>query len=195
MIAVGFALFDTPIGLSGLAWSERGLRTLVLPETTEAATRERLLKRAPGAVEAPPTTDMAKLIEAICAHLAGRPDDLAWAPVDHEGAPELHVRIWEQVRAIPPGETRTYGEVATSVGDRRLAQAVGQAMGRNPTPIVVPCHRVLAAGGKAGGFSAPGGLSTKFRILQIEGAAAPPAAQPGLFDVLPLTPPPIRTPR
>ena len=191
MDATGLALFDTEIGLSGLAWSPRGLRALVLPEATEAATRERIRRRAPTATEAPPPPDVARLIDAIHGHLAGDLNDLAWAPVDHEGAPDLHVRIWARVRAIPPGRTRTYGEVAAELGDPRLAQAVGQAMGRNPTPIVVPCHRVLAAGGKAGGFSAPGGVSTKFRILQIEGAAAPGAGdQPGLFDALPLTPPP-----
>ncbi len=195
MDATGFALFETPIGLCGLCWSPLGLRGLVLPESTEAATRERLRRRAPGAVETPPSGDIARLVHAIRAHLSGEPDDLAWAPVDHDGAPDLHLRIWPQVRAIPPGETRTYGEVAATLGDKRLAQAVGQAMGRNPTPIVVPCHRVLAAGGKAGGFSAPGGLSTKFRILQIEGAAAPSGAQPGLFDALPLTRPPPRSTR
>ena len=87
-------------------------------------------------------------------------------------------------RSIPPGQTLTYGEIADRLGDRRPAREVGQALGRNPFPIVVPCHRVLAADGRTGGFSAPGGVETKLRMLAIE--RAQPGGAPALFDDLPL---------
>ena len=97
--------------------------------------------------------------------------------------PEFNARVYAIARNIPPGATMTYGEIAERLGDKSLSREVGQAMGENPSPIIMPCHRVLAAGGKTGGFSAPGGVVTKLRLLTIEGA------QPGgptLFEKLPL---------
>jgi methylated-DNA-[protein]-cysteine S-methyltransferase len=98
--------------------------------------------------------------------------------------PEFHRRVYAIAQTIPPGATMTYGEVATKLGDRMLAQQVGQALGKNPFPIIVPCHRVLAASGATGGFSAPGGITTKLRMLSIEGART--SDQPMLFDRLDL---------
>lgn len=109
----------------------------------------------------------------MTALLSGEPIDLADVVLDMDGVPEFHQRVYGVTRRIPPGETRTYGEIATALGEPGAARAVGQALGRNPFPIVVPCHRVLAAGGKAGGFSAPGGTRTKMKILDIEGASVP----------------------
>ena len=110
--------------------------------------------------------------------------------IDTEGMPDFNRRVYEIARGVPPGSTLSYGEVAERLGDRNLARDVGVALGQNPIPIIVPCHRVLAAGGKIGGFSAHGGVQTKLRLLSIEGA------QPGgptLFDRLPLTARPRRT--
>ena len=116
---------------------------------------------------------MAAAIERMAAMLAGAPDDLASIPLDMGAVPEFHRRVYDAARAIPPGRTRSYGEVAELIGERGAAQAVGQALGRNPFPIVVPCHRVLAADGSLRGFSAPGGTDTKRRMLELEGAADP----------------------
>ena len=187
MADTGLTLFDTAIGRVGIAWSPRGLRAVALPAETDASTLARLRRRCPGAVDSKPPEEVRKAVVGIVAHLEGRLDDLKWIALDHEGAPDLHREIWRRIRDIPPGETRTYGEIAADLGDRALAQTVGQAMGRNPTPIIAPCHRVLAAGGRTGGFSAPGGVATKFRILQIEQAKAGWVDQPGLFGNLPLS--------
>jgi len=193
-----YLIFETALGWAGLAWGERGLVGVNLPESTPEAARHGLLRRFPGAVEAQPTAPVARAVEGIRDLLAGRPDDLADVTLDIGRAPEFHARVYEIARAIPPGETLTYGEIAVKLGDRLLARDVGAALGRNPWPIVVPCHRVTAAGGKLGGFSARGGVNTKVKLLAVEGAKvldpqppgakppraakATPAAQPSLFD-------------
>ncbi len=110
-------------------------------------------------------------IERIQASLRGEPVELADIPLDEAGLPEFHCRVYAAARRIARGSTRTYGVIAAELGDPGAARAVGQALGRNPWPIVVPCHRVLAAAGRPGGFSAPGGTATKMRLLAIEGAA------------------------
>jgi methylated-DNA-[protein]-cysteine S-methyltransferase len=122
-------------------------------------------------------------IDGVKALLAGERRDLSDVAIDNEGVPEFNMRVYAIVRKVPPGKTITYGEIAERLGDKMLARAVGQAMGENRCPVVMPCHRVLAASGKSGGFSAPGGVVTKLKLLTIEGA------QPGgptLFDALPL---------
>jgi methylated-DNA-[protein]-cysteine S-methyltransferase len=96
--------------------------------------------------------------------------DLTFIQLDMDSLPQFHQRVYEIARSIPPGATLTYGEIATRLGDPGSARAVGQALGRNPIPVIVPCHRVMAAGGKTGGFSAPGGAATKLNLLAIEGA-------------------------
>lgn len=179
----GFALFDTAIGTCGIAWSGRGITQVQLPDGDARRTRERLIKRAPGAREAEPTSEVQRAIDGIVALLAGERRDLTSIVLDHAGMPEFSRRVYAIVRTIPAGKTMTYGEVAEKLGDKLLAHDVGEAMGRNPTPVIMPCHRVLAANGKMGGFSAPGGVATKLKLLTIEGA------QPGgptLFDALPL---------
>ncbi|GAA2993593.1 methylated-DNA--[protein]-cysteine S-methyltransferase [Actinokineospora diospyrosa] len=173
----GYALFDTAIGRCGVAWGDNGITAVQLPERTETATVARL--RRYGTAAEPPAT-VTTAITRMTALLAGERDDLTDIAVDPEGIPEFDGRVYEIARAIPPGETLTYGEVATRLGLPGSAQAVGGALGRNPYPIVVPCHRVLGANGKVGGFSAGEGAVTKLRILGIEGAA--PGGQPSLFD-------------
>jgi methylated-DNA-[protein]-cysteine S-methyltransferase len=172
MSAQGFTLFETAIGSTGIAWGPRGIAGVQLPEAGEAGTRARLAERFPGAREGAPPPDVARAIEEITALLRGEARDLAAIALDMEGVPPFHRRVYEAARAIAPGETLSYGEVAARLGSPGSARAVGQALGRNPFAIVVPCHRVLAAGGKPGGFSANGGITTKLRMLAIERAIA-----------------------
>jgi len=169
MRAEGFTLFETAIGACGIAWGARGVVGVQLPESGPAATRKRLERRFPGVSETsapPPAVERAR--DAITALLDGGPADLSSIVLDMEGLPAFHRRVYEAARLIPPGATRTYGEVAAGIGAPGAARAVGQALGRNPFAVVVPCHRVLAAGGRTGGFSASGGVSTKLRMLAIE---------------------------
>jgi methylated-DNA-[protein]-cysteine S-methyltransferase len=178
-----YTLFETAIGWAGLAWGDKGLVGCHLPDPDPETARRSFLRKIPDAVESPPTPEIQKAIADIRALLAGGPLDLLDVEIDIARVPEFNARVYAIARAIPPGETLTYGEIATRLGDRLLARQVGQALGRNPWPMVVPCHRVTAAGGKLGGFTARGGVNTKARLLEIEGAAvvAPP---------LPKAPPP-----
>ena len=178
--AGGFALFATSIGRCGIAWGERALIGVQLPETTDAGTRARLLRGLPGLREAAPPPWVSRAIVRIQGLLDGMQDDLADIPLDMDRVPPFHQRVYEITRAIPPGRTLTYGEVARRLGDPGAARAVGQALGHNPFAPVVPCHRVLAAHSGAGGFSAEGGVATKLRMLQIEKAQM--GSEPGLFD-------------
>jgi methylated-DNA-[protein]-cysteine S-methyltransferase len=178
-----FALFETAIGCCGIVWSPRGLIGVQLPEVSERATRARVLKRFPAAQDTSPPPEMRAAMDGIMALLRGEPRDLTGVIIDGAGTPEFNSKVYAIARTIPPGMTMTYGEIAERLGDKLLARAVGTALGPNPCPIVMPCHRVLAADGKTGGFSASGGVMTKLRLLTIEGA------QPGgptLFDRLPL---------
>lgn len=179
---IGIALFDTSIGPCGIAWGERGIVGVQLPETRPGATRARLSRRFPNAREGVPPPEVQQAIDAIDALLAGEPRDLSSVALDMAQVPDFNRRVYDVTRTVPPGQTITYGEIAARLGEKRLAQDVGQALGQNPFAIVVPCHRVVAAGGKLGGFSAGGGIQTKLRMLAIEGATAAPPMLP-LFDV------------
>jgi methylated-DNA-[protein]-cysteine S-methyltransferase len=180
MTVYGFTLFDTDIGRCGIAWGACGVAGVQLPERSDHETRTRLLRKCPDASEASPPPDVQRVINDIVALLRGEAIDLSKVVLDLTRVPDFERRVYDVARTIPPGTTLTYGEIATRLGDRGLARDVGQALGRNPFPIVVPCHRVLAAGGKAGGFSANGGLTTKLRMLTIERARTSDA--PTLFD-------------
>lgn len=180
MTAHGLTLFDTALGRCGLAWGGRGIAGVQLPEGDEHRTRARLIRRFPHARETSPPPDVRRTRDAIVALLSGEASDLPAAALDMEGVPPFHRRVYEVTRTIPPGATLSYGEVAARLGAPGAARAVGQALGRNPFAIIVPCHRVLAAGGKLGGFSANGGATTKRRLLAIEGARA--AGAPTLCD-------------
>ena len=178
--ALGWYIFPTAIGACALAWSEGALVTVQLPEQSAAAMRARMQQRHPGLDEAEPPPFAQQAIQRIRALLAGERDDLADLPLDMSGLPAFHRQVYEIARAIPPGRVRTYGEIARELGDPGAARAVGQALGANPFAPVVPCHRVLAAGGRSGGFSAEGGTATKLKMLEIERAQLGEA--PGLFD-------------
>jgi len=168
--ARGFALFETSLGVCGIAWNARGITGLQLPETSAEATRARLQRRWPGAVESEPPADVRRAIDQVLALLGGAAVDLLDVALDLDGVPEFHRRVYEVARSIPPGRTLTYGDIARRLGVPQEAREVGQALGRNPVAIIVPCHRVLAANGRMGGFSASGGVATKRRMLEIEGA-------------------------
>ena len=170
MTAFGFTLFNTPIGQCGVAWGERGIVGVQLPEGSEAETRERVLQRFPTAAEGSPPPEVRHALDRIVTLLEGKRSDLSTIALDMDGVPPFHRRVYELARTIPPGKTLSYGEIAAQLGARGAARAVGQALGHNPFPIVVPCHRVLAAGGRIGGFSAHGGVATKRRMLAIEAA-------------------------
>ncbi|MTD58130.1 methylated-DNA--[protein]-cysteine S-methyltransferase [Amycolatopsis pithecellobii] len=178
MTGTGFAVFETAIGHCGIAWGERGVVSVCLPEGSATTTRARLRANFPDAVETEPPEAVRWAIAEIVALLRGESRDLLAVPLDLDGVPEFHRRVYEIARTIPPGKTLTYGEVASRLGMPGSAQAVGRALGRNPFPIVVPCHRVLGADGKMVGFSAPGGVETKRKMLVIEGARAD---EPTLF--------------
>jgi len=176
----GYCLFDTALGPCGIAWGAHGVRALQLPEADAAGTVARLCRRAPGVPPGEPPQGVRRAIAGITALLRGDAVELGFVELDLRGLPALHRRVYELARAIPRGQTLSYGAIAERLGDRALARAVGQALARNPFAPVVPCHRVMAAHGQAGGFSAPGGLRTKLRLLTIEGAH--PSGAPDLFS-------------
>ena len=180
----GYALFDTAIGRCALVWRGGLVVGAALPEADEARLLGRIERRFPGAEEAEPTQSVKEAIARVIRLLAGERLDLADIALDLSGCSSFERDVYAAARAIPCGETRTYGELAAAVGQPGAGQAVGLALGRNPVPIIVPCHRILAASGKSGGFSAPGGIATKFRMLQIEGAVR--TGERSLFDSLPL---------
>ncbi|HVQ10218.1 MAG TPA: methylated-DNA--[protein]-cysteine S-methyltransferase [Allosphingosinicella sp.] len=168
----GFALFSTAIGRCGIAWSGAGIVGLQLPEASDAAAARRLRQRFPSLAPAIAPAAIEAAIARIAAFLSGASDDFASLPLDESAIGDFDRAVYRAARAIPSGSTSTYGAIATGLGDPSLARAVGQALGRNPWPIVVPCHRVTGADGKMGGFSAPGGRATKLKLLEIEGALA-----------------------
>jgi O-6-methylguanine DNA methyltransferase len=178
-MTVLFTLFDTAIGRCAIAWRARGVVGVQLPEANEPKTRARVLQRFPRAREAAPPSEVFRAQDAIVALLRGAPGELSSVLLDMDLVPPFHRRVYEAARSIPPGATMTYGALAARIGAAGSARAVGQALARNPFAIVVPCHRVVAAGGRIGGFSANGGVLTKSRLLAIEGHEN---SAPGIFD-------------
>lgn len=174
-----FAIFDTAIGACAIAWTEHGVRDVLLPSRSTAHTRTTLASRYGPAAEVAPPPAVARAIAAIVRLLDGEPEDLADVELDLTGVPEFNQQVYAVARTIDPGATLCYGDIAVRIGQPGAARAVGRAMGENPCPIVIPCHRVLAADGSLHGFSSYGGIATKRRMLQIEGALAPD--EPTLF--------------
>lgn len=170
MQPAGYTFFDTAIGVCGLAWSERGIVALQLPEADDEKTRARLLRRVPDLPERDPPASVREAIALIVRLLEGEAADLSAVAVDLDGVPEFNRKVYAIAREIPPGETLTYGDIARRLGDVQLSRSVGQALGQNPVAIIVPCHRVMGADRKPVGFSAGGGVQTKLRMLSIERA-------------------------
>ena len=169
--AVHHHVFPTALGICGVAWCERGLAALQLPEADRQATERRLAARSASAGPADPPRSVATLIADVQRYLAGDRIDFSVAAVDLDGVEPIRRRIYQALRGVGYGHTATYGELARTAGleGPEAARDVGVAMARNPVPLVIPCHRVLAAGGKLGGFSAYGGVVTKEKLVALEG--------------------------
>jgi len=176
----GFTLFATAIGQCALVWNAHGIAAVRLPEQTEGRMLSRLHRRFPLLEAAAPPPAMQQAIDAMVALFEGEARDLRFCALDLRHETPFHRRVYAAAQDIPPGKTKTYGEIAVLLGEPGASRAVGQALGHNPFPVIVPCHRVLASGARSGGFSAPGGVSTKLRMLLIEGAEI--GGAPGLFD-------------
>lgn len=174
----GVSCFDTALGVCGIAWQASEIVGVALPARDVERTRATLRARCPDAVERAAPDEVRAVIAAIDALLRGEHRDLLDVRLCMASVPEFARRVYAAARTIPPGSTSTYGALAATVGEPGAARAVGHALGTNPFPIIVPCHRVLAADGSAGGFSAPGGTRTKLRMLEIEGGQ-----QPALFEL------------
>ena len=175
-----FAIFETASGFCGIAWNDIGIARFHLPERSPEATERHLRRRLPGAVAGAPPPEVAAVIAAAKRYFAGEPVDFSEIALDLGGQDTFFLRIYEAVRRVGWGQTTTYGTIARELGaGPEAARDVGEAMARNPVPLIVPCHRVLAAGGKLGGFSAPGGAVAKTRMLELEGVKVgpPPPAQ------------------
>ena len=188
MAGRGYTIFDTMIGRCGIAWGDSGVIGVQLPEAREIETRRRLFRLYPEARELRPPLNVEMAIEGIVALLRGEPADLSEVILDMTGIPAFNARVYAFTRTIPRGETRSYGEVATNLRASGAVHSVAQAISRNPFMIIVPCHRVLEAGGYADKISPHGGTISKRRLLSIEGANA--SVSKTLFDVLlPVAPP------
>jgi methylated-DNA-[protein]-cysteine S-methyltransferase len=188
MAGRGYTIFDTGIGRCGIAWGDLGIIGVQLPEAREIETRGRMLRQYPDARELRPPPNVEIAIEGISALLRNQPSDLSDVTLDMRGMHAFNQRVYELTRKVPRGETRTYGEITTRLGAPGAVHSVAQAIGRNPFMIIVPCHRVLEAGGYADRISPNGGAISKRRLLSIEGAGS--ASSKTLFDVLlPVAPP------
>jgi methylated-DNA-[protein]-cysteine S-methyltransferase len=164
-----YTLFETAIGTCAVAFTRRGISMVGLPEANRRALAARF-DRSADRVDPPLPASVDRAVDALVAHLRGELKDLTELAIDLADVPAFDIRVYELTRRIPPGRTRTYGELALDLGDAGLSRAIGQSLGRNPLPLIVPCHRVVRADGDAGGFSAAGGTALKLRLLAIEGA-------------------------
>lgn len=162
-------VFDTALGAFGIGWTDAGVARLQLPGTDRAALLERIDRDGGRAGE--PTRVIEAVINQIEDYAAGEAVDFSAVPLDLEKVPEFNRRTYALLLQVGWGETTTYGALARQLGDVALSRAVGAAMGANPIPLIIPCHRVLASDGKAGGFSAPGGAESKLRMLALEGVS------------------------
>lgn len=178
---MAFCLIETELGWFGLAWSAAGIARAYLPGEEPETLRSRMARHGPEIApqEGSVPVFVTKARSLIADYARGVPVSFAGLPLDLAGVGEFNRRVYEDIVGLAWGETTTYGDVARRMGDVVLSRAVGQAMGSNPIPLIIPCHRVLASGGKTGGFSAPGGARAKLRMLALEGvdAGPHPAAQ------------------
>jgi O-6-methylguanine DNA methyltransferase len=186
MEQAAYCLFETPLGVCGIAWKEPetsrtppAVTFFQLPEATRNLTDTRIAANSGGRKTRVPPPRIARIIKKIQSHLRGDVQDFRDIAVDLGAAGPFARRVYETVRHIPAGRTTSYGELAKDMNQPTASRAVGQALGRNPIPLIIPCHRVLARGNNPGGFSAHGGLETKAKMLEIEGAAIqrPPAVK------------------
>lgn len=170
-------VFETAFGFCGIAWSEEGITRFMLPMDTPAPLAEHLTKRQPDSSAAEPFGPAADAVAAAVRYFKGEREDFTSLPLDLTGVDPFRRTIYQAAQRLGYGETTTYGALADGAGFPKAARETGTALGRNPIPLIIPCHRILAAGGKIGGFSAPGGTTTKRKMLALEGAV-PPDAEP-----------------
>lgn len=178
-----YAVFETPAGFCAIAWRDAGIAHFQLPDSGPEKAERNMLRRIPGATPASPPPDIAAVIADAQRYFAGETVDFSAVPLDLDGQDDFFRRVYAVLRGVGWGHTTTYGTLAKELGaGPEAARAVGQAMAKNPIPLIIPCHRVLAAGGKVGGFSAPGGAESKLKMLELEGVAVgpPPPAQQSL---------------
>jgi methylated-DNA-[protein]-cysteine S-methyltransferase len=188
MAGRGYTVFDTSIGRCGIAWGELGVLGVQLPEAREIETRRRLFQLFPDTRELRPPAEIQSAIDGIAALLRGKAADFSEVRLDMTGIRPFDSRVYDFTRTIPRGETLTYGEVASRLRASGATHSVAQALSRNPFMVIVPCHRVLEAGGYADKISPNGGSISKRRLLSIEGAGS--STSKTLFDVLlPVAPP------
>ena len=184
MESAGVTIFATEIGPCGIAWRGQKIVGVEIGDADEKETRYRLGERFPGATDTKVPDFVTYAVEGVRALLAGVDVDFSGTPLALDTQPDLNRQVYEIILELKAGETTTYGAIARRIGDVSLSQAVGYALGKNPFPIIVPCHRVLGANGKVGGFSAAGGTATKLKLLNIERART--SSEPDLFGGLPL---------
>jgi methylated-DNA-[protein]-cysteine S-methyltransferase len=166
-----YFIFETALGFAGIAWNEAGVTRFQLPSSSAEAAARDILRRAPGAEPNAPPPRIAQIAEAVKRYFAGERVDFSDVTIDLSAQDDLFREIYAAARRVGYGETTTYGELAKRIGrtDWEAARDVGRAMANNPVALIIPCHRILAAGGKIGGFSAPGGAATKTKMLELEG--------------------------
>jgi len=175
-----YAIFETAGGFCGIAWNDVGITRMQLPTRSPEAAERLLRRRAPGAEPGAPAPQVAAAVAAVQRYFAGEEMDFSHLTLDLGEQDAFFARVYAAARRVGWGHTTTYGALAKELGaGPEAARDVGQAMANNPVPLIIPCHRILAAGGKIGGFSAPGGATAKLRMLEIEGVrlAPPPPAQ------------------
>ena len=170
-----YHIFSTASGFCGIAWSDAGITRFQLPTRGAESTERLLLQRLPGGEPHEPPAEIAAAVAAVRRYFEGQQTDFSDFELDLDSQDVFSKRIYAAARKIPWGSTTTYGALAKELGaGPEAARDVGQAMAKNPVALIIPCHRVLAAGGKIGGFSAPGGSSTKLRMLEMEGVRVGP---------------------
>jgi methylated-DNA-[protein]-cysteine S-methyltransferase len=179
-----YLIFETAQGFCGIAWNDVGITRFQLPTQSRDRTERALLRRVPGAEPGAPTAQVTETVDAVKGYFEGEETDFSGVTLDLGDEEAFFRQVYAAAREIGWGRTTTYGALAKKLGaGPEAARDVGQAMARNPVALIIPCHRVLAAGGKVGGFSAPGGAAAKIRMLKLEGVQAepPPPAQRSLF--------------
>ena len=171
-----YLIFDTAGGFCGIAWNDAGITRFQLPTKSAEATERILLRHVPGAKPGAPTPEVAEAVAAVRRYFQGEETDFSGVKLDLREKDPFFERVYTMARRVGWGRTITYGALAKELGaGPEAARDVGQAMAKNPVALMIPCHRVLAAGGKVGGFSAPGGSAAKIRMLALEGVRVEPA--------------------
>jgi methylated-DNA-[protein]-cysteine S-methyltransferase len=170
-----YHVFQTASGFCGIVWNNVGITRFQLPTRSYVATERLLLRRVRDAERGTPTADVAEIIAAVTRYFEGQETDFSDVRLDLGEQDAFFQRVYAAARRVSWGHTTTYGTLAKELGaGPEAARDIGQAMAENPVALIIPCHRVLAADGKPGGFSAPGGPAAKIKMLALEGVHVEP---------------------